>query len=47
MPERRDCALAVSRSVNPIVPMIDQAGFARTGLEVALTTPLDEAPCDR
>jgi fumarate hydratase class I len=29
--------------VNPIVPMIDQAGFARTGLEVALTTPLDEA----
>ena len=29
--------------VNPIVPMIDQAGFVRTGLEVALQTPLDEA----
>jgi fumarate hydratase class I len=27
----------------PIVPMIDQAGFQRTGREVALTTPLDEA----
>jgi fumarate hydratase, class I len=26
----------------PAVPMIDQAGFARTGREVALTTPLDE-----
>ena len=29
--------------VNPIVPMLDQAGFVRTGLEVALQTPLDEA----
>jgi fumarate hydratase class I len=28
--------------VSPLVPMIDQAGFTRTGLEVALTTPLDE-----
>ena len=28
---------------NRCVPMIDQAGFARTGREVALTTPLDEA----
>jgi fumarate hydratase class I len=28
---------------NPIVPMLDQAGFTRTGREVALTTPLDEA----
>jgi fumarate hydratase, class I len=28
--------------VNPIVPMLDQAGFVRTGLEVALTTPIDE-----
>jgi fumarate hydratase class I len=27
----------------PVVPMIDQAGFQRTGREVALTTPLDEA----
>jgi fumarate hydratase class I len=26
----------------PIVPMIDQEGFQRTGREVALTTPLDE-----
>ncbi len=26
----------------PVVPMIDQEGFARTGREVALTTPLDE-----
>jgi fumarate hydratase class I len=29
--------------VNPIVPMLDQAGFVRTGLEVAVMTPLDEA----
>src|SRR5688500_11787453 len=29
--------------VNPIVPMLDQAGFVRPGLEVALQTPLDEA----
>jgi fumarate hydratase, class I len=29
--------------VNPIVPMLDQAGFVRTGLEVAVRTPLDEA----
>jgi fumarate hydratase, class I len=27
----------------PILPMIDQEGFQRTGREVALTTPLDEA----
>jgi fumarate hydratase class I len=27
----------------PTLPMMDQAGFARTGREVALTTPLDEA----
>src|SRR5712691_5144944 len=27
----------------PVIPMIDQEGFARTGREVALTTPLDEA----
>ena len=27
----------------PTVPMMDQAGFRRTGREVALTTPLDEA----
>jgi fumarate hydratase, class I len=27
----------------PIVPMLDQEGFVRTGREVALTTPLDEA----
>src|SRR6187200_1991779 len=28
---------------SPVIPMIDQEGFARTGKEVALTTPLDEA----
>jgi fumarate hydratase class I len=28
--------------VHPAVPMIDREGFARTGREVALTTPLDE-----
>ena len=28
---------------SPIIQMIDQAGFQRTGREVALTTPLDEA----
>jgi fumarate hydratase, class I len=27
----------------PTLPMMDQAGFQRTGREVALTTPLDEA----
>jgi fumarate hydratase class I len=27
----------------PVLPMIDQAGFTRTGREVALHTPLDEA----
>jgi fumarate hydratase class I len=27
---------------SPVIPMIDQAGFQRTGREVALTTPLDE-----
>src|SRR5205823_13227310 len=27
----------------PVIPMIDQAGFTRTGKEVALTSPLDEA----
>jgi fumarate hydratase class I len=27
----------------PVLPMIDQEGFARTGREVALRTPLDEA----
>jgi fumarate hydratase class I len=27
----------------PVVPMIDQAGYQRTGREVQLTTPLDEA----
>jgi fumarate hydratase, class I len=26
----------------PVLPMIDQAGFARTGREVALSSPLDE-----
>jgi fumarate hydratase, class I len=28
---------------NPIAPMIDQEGFTRTGREVPLSTPLDEA----
>jgi fumarate hydratase class I len=28
---------------SPVIPMIDQAGFARTGREVALNAPLDEA----
>src|SRR4051812_15096844 len=28
---------------NPVIPMIDQEGFARTGREVAMTSPLDEA----
>jgi fumarate hydratase, class I len=28
--------------VNPVIPMIDQAGFTRTGLEVAIATPLEE-----
>jgi fumarate hydratase class I len=28
---------------SPVIPMIDQAGFQRTGREVSLTTPLDEA----
>jgi fumarate hydratase class I len=28
---------------SPVIPMIDQAGFQRTGREVAITTPLDEA----
>ena len=27
----------------PVIPMIDQAGFTRTGREVPLTSPLDEA----
>jgi fumarate hydratase, class I len=27
----------------PTIPMMDQAGFQRTGREIALTTPLDEA----
>jgi len=27
---------------SPVIPMIDQAGFQRTGREVSLTTPLDE-----
>jgi fumarate hydratase, class I len=27
---------------SPVIPMIDQAGFQRTGREVTLTTPLDE-----
>src|SRR4029077_5087618 len=27
----------------PVLPMIDQEGFARTGREVPLTTPIDEA----
>ena len=27
----------------PVIPMIDQAGFQRTGREVALRTPLDES----
>jgi fumarate hydratase class I len=27
----------------PVIPMIDQAGFARTGREVALAAPLEEA----
>jgi fumarate hydratase, class I len=29
--------------VNPVIPMIDQAGFTRTGLEVAIATPLEES----
>jgi fumarate hydratase class I len=28
---------------SPVIPMIDQEGFARTGREVRLTAPLDEA----
>jgi fumarate hydratase, class I len=28
---------------SPVIPMIDQAGFQRTGREVRLSTPLDEA----
>ena len=28
---------------SPVIPMSDQAGFQRTGREIALTTPLDEA----
>src|SRR5829696_322749 len=28
---------------NPMIPMIDQEGFARTGKEIRLTAPLDEA----
>jgi fumarate hydratase class I len=28
---------------NPVIPMIDQQGFARTGREIALSAPLDEA----
>ena len=28
---------------NPVIPMIDQEGFARTGREVAINAPLDEA----
>ena len=28
---------------NPLIPMIDQEGFARTGREICLTAPLDEA----
>jgi fumarate hydratase, class I len=28
---------------NPVIPMIDQEGFTRTGKEVPLTSPLDEA----
>jgi fumarate hydratase class I len=28
---------------NPIIPMIDQQGFARTGREIPLAAPLDEA----
>ena len=27
----------------PVLPMIDQEGFARTGREMILTTPIDEA----
>src|SRR5207253_5718213 len=27
---------------SPVIPMLDQEGFARTGREVALTSPLDE-----
>ena len=29
--------------VNPAIPMIDQAGFTRTGLEVAIATPLEDS----
>jgi fumarate hydratase class I len=29
--------------VNPVIPMIDQAGFTRTGLEVAIATPIEES----
>jgi fumarate hydratase, class I len=28
---------------HPVIPMLDQSGFARTGREVALRTPVDEA----
>jgi fumarate hydratase, class I len=28
---------------SPVIPMIDQAGFQRTGREISLTAPLDEA----
>jgi fumarate hydratase class I len=28
--------------VHPVIPMIDQAGFTRTGLEVAIATPIEE-----
>ena len=41
--DRRDQALALSRPVEPgRSPMADQAGFQRTGREVALRTPLTE-----
>ena len=29
--------------VNPVIPMIDQAGFTRTGREVAIATPIEES----
>jgi fumarate hydratase class I len=38
----RDRPLALSRSVAPGHPMLDQAGFVRTSREVALNAPLTE-----
>ncbi len=41
--QRRDHTLAVSRSVShPIIPMLDQAGFARTGRELSIKAPISD-----